>query len=177
MTRVMEPEFVEINFVENSYMFGDLNKEEIESLLFHGLIGRIGCHADGLTYVVPISYAYDGEYIYAHTIEGMKTRMMRKNPSICFEVDSLHDMANWQTVIGWGEFEELTDENIRAAALKKLHERILPIVSSVTTHLSPDWPFAPSDFKAIKGVVFRVRLTKKTGKFENKSIPSFLTWG
>jgi hypothetical protein len=59
-------------------MFGILNPVEIEQLLSKQLVGRIGCHADGVTYVVPISYAYDGEYVYARTFEGMKINMMRK---------------------------------------------------------------------------------------------------
>ena len=83
-------------------MFGKLNNEEIEGLIQSQLIGRIGCHADDVTYVVPISYAYDGTYLYGHTYEGMKVDMMRKNPKICFEVDSTRNLANWQSVIGWG---------------------------------------------------------------------------
>ncbi len=39
-------------------MFGELNPEEIEQLLSAQLVGRIGCHADGTTYVVPVSYGY-----------------------------------------------------------------------------------------------------------------------
>ncbi|MEJ0105912.1 MAG: pyridoxamine 5'-phosphate oxidase family protein [Bacteroidota bacterium] len=53
-------------------MFGSLNNNEIDELLHQQFIGRIGCHAEGVTYVVPISYAYDGEYIYGRTFEGMK---------------------------------------------------------------------------------------------------------
>ncbi|MFI5151842.1 MAG: pyridoxamine 5'-phosphate oxidase family protein [Chitinophagales bacterium] len=158
-------------------MFGELNQNEIEELLHQQVIGRIGCHADNSTYVVPISYAYDGEYIYGHTQEGMKIKMMRKNRHICFEVDSLHDLANWKSVISWGEFEEITQEPERNQALQRLHDRILPIVSSVTTKLSPEWPFTPNNTGDIKGIIFRVRLTKKTGRFENSSVPSFLAWG
>jgi hypothetical protein len=51
-------------------MFGVLNDNEIEQLIHEQFIGRIGCHADDITYVVPISYAYDGEYIYGRTYEG-----------------------------------------------------------------------------------------------------------
>ena len=53
-------------------MFGTLNPIEIESVLHGQIIGRIGCHIDNTTYVVPISYAYDGEFIYALTNEGLK---------------------------------------------------------------------------------------------------------
>jgi uncharacterized protein len=165
-------------FLPQSYfMFGELNQKEIEDLLHQQVIGRIGCYANNTTYVVPISYAYDGEYIYAHTQEGMKIRMMRQNRSICFEVDSLHDLANWQSVICWGEFEELKNEPERNLAIQKLHDRILPLVSSVTTKLSPEWPFTPTETSVIPGVIFRIRLAKKTGRFENSTVPSFLAWG
>jgi nitroimidazol reductase NimA-like FMN-containing flavoprotein (pyridoxamine 5'-phosphate oxidase superfamily) len=158
-------------------MFGELSKEKIEEVLHGQVVGRIGCHADGTTYIVPISYAYDGKYIYGHTQEGMKVTMMRKNRVVCFEVDNLQNMANWQSVIGWGEYEELKDGPDRQAALQKLHERILPMVASATTRISPEWPFAPNDMNSIKGVVFRIGMTRITGRFENNDIPSFLYWG
>ncbi|HRN58380.1 MAG TPA: pyridoxamine 5'-phosphate oxidase family protein, partial [Agriterribacter sp.] len=53
-------------------MFGILSADDIEILLQQQLVGRIGCHAKNVTYVVPVSYAYDGAYIYGHTFEGMK---------------------------------------------------------------------------------------------------------
>jgi uncharacterized protein len=158
-------------------MFGNLNREEIEQVLHHQLVGRIGCHAEGTTYIVPISYAYDGEYIYAHTHEGMKTDIMRKDPKVCFEVENMTNMANWKTVICWGEFEEITGYEDRHNALEKLQDRILPSFPSATTKLSPEWPFRPVNTDNIQGLVFRIRLTKKTGRFENDATPSFIAWG
>lgn len=147
-------------------MFGVLNESEIEDVLHNSVVGRIGCHADAVTYVVPVSYAYDGTNVYVHTLEGMKLSIMRKNPNVCFQADSMPTMANWKSVIAWGEFEELTDEGARALAVKKLLARRLPLASSETTHLSQTWPFTPEDLTDIKGIVFRIRLTRKTGRFE-----------
>ena len=158
-------------------MFGKLTAEEIESVLHQQVVGRLGCHANGMTYVVPISYGYDGEYIYVHTVEGMKINMLRKNSRVCFEVDTMVNMANWKSVIVWGEFEELTKEPGRQNAIQKLHERVLPIISSATTKLSSDWPFTPKNTQTITGIVFRIKITEKTGRFENNSTPSFLGWG
>ncbi|MEO8347703.1 MAG: hypothetical protein ABI610_02235 [Acidobacteriota bacterium] len=39
-------------------MLGELTPVVIEKLLASEFTGRIGCHADGKTYVVPITYAY-----------------------------------------------------------------------------------------------------------------------
>ncbi len=155
-------------------MSKELNQTQIEEMLHKQIIGRIGCHADNTTYIVPISYAYDGEYIYGHAQEGMKVDMMRKNRNVCFEVDNMQNMGGWQSVIAWGEFEELKEAALRHKALRKLHERSVPNVASVTAKLSAEWPFVPAEPNKIKGVVFRIHLHKKTGRFENYSVTSSL---
>ncbi len=157
-------------------MLGILNTPEVEALLGKQTIGRLGCRYGDSMYVVPISYAYDGEYIYCHTDEGLKIDMMRKNPQVCFEVDHLFNMANWQSVIAWGKFEELTDTVQRNKALHQLHQRILPMIASETVHLSPDWPFPPAELSKIPGVTFRIRLSEKTGRFEKSHIGAFYTF-
>ena len=46
-------------------MLGKLNSIEIEEVLTHQIIGRIGCHSNDMSYVVPISYDYDGDCVDA----------------------------------------------------------------------------------------------------------------
>jgi len=147
-------------------MFGKLGEDAIETVLHHQIIGHIGCHANNTTYVVPISFAYENGCIYAHTAEGMKINMMRQNPEVCFEAYRMENMGNWQCVIGWGKFEEITEENARANALNILLKRDLPIISSKTVQLTTDWPFIPQDVNEIKGIVFQIKLEKKTGRYE-----------
>lgn len=147
-------------------MIGSLEKHEIEEVLHAQIIGRLGCYADDTAYVVPISYAYDGTYLYGHGYDGMKMEMMRKNPKICFETDVMENMANWKSVIAWGEFEELTDPEERKKGIQQLLDRTLPIITSKTVQITPHWPFPPSDLNKVKGIVFRIKLTKKTGRFE-----------
>jgi len=154
-------------------MFGNLNKTQIEKVIAGNIIGRLGCYADGKTYVVPISYAYDGQYIYARTFEGLKISMMRKNPNVCFQIDEMENMANWKSVVAWGTFEELTNEEERNTGLKKLIARILPEISSETVKLSPEWPFPTDDYKKIDGIVFRIRVTEKSGRFERIDSPIY----
>jgi len=158
-------------------MFGIMSHDEIEELLQQQFIGRIGCHSDSVTYIVPISYAYDGKHIFAHTMEGMKVSMMRKNTNVCFEVDSMQNTENWKSVICWGSFKELTDPEERQDALIKLHNRAFPKSISATARLSSAWPFLPRDINSIEGVVFSIQLHKKTGKFENGSFSSFRGMG
>lgn len=147
-------------------MMGQLTNAEIESLLRTSVLGRIGCSDGQLIYVVPISFVYDGTYVYCHTHEGLKTEMLRKNPILCFEVELLQDLANWQTVITHGTFEELTDPNLRLDALQKLYARKLPAITSQTTRLTEEWPFVTNELGKIEGITFRILLHSKTGRFE-----------
>lgn len=150
-------------------MIDKLTDVQIKELLYKEVIGRIGSYANNRVYVVPISYAFDGKSIYAHTNEGLKIDMMRTNPDVCFEVDDLKDLGNWQSVIAWGKYKELKERDERSAALTLLLNRELPVISSITTHLGKSWPFFSEDFDDIKGVVFKIELTEWSGKFETTS--------
>ncbi|HEY6978051.1 MAG TPA: pyridoxamine 5'-phosphate oxidase family protein [Chitinophagaceae bacterium] len=163
------------NLIISNTMIDALSHNEIEEILKKHFVGRIGCHTSDQVYVVPVSYAYDGKYVYVRSFEGKKMEIMRSNPKVCFEVDETQNMANWKSVIAWGEFEELTDKTERNKALKVLIDRHLPLLSSSTTHLGDIWPFPPEDISTIKGVVFRILLKEKTGRFEKSQTSPSLT--
>ena len=157
-------------------MLGELKGNEIEDVIRHQLIGRLGCYADGKIYVIPISYAYDGEYFYAFSREGMKVNMMRKNPDVCLQIDNMSYMDNWQSVIVWGRFEELKKGDERTSAIRKLMNRVLPAVTSEMLRISPDWPFPLDDPENIPGVVYRIRVSEMTGRFEKNVAQSRLEY-
>lgn len=148
-------------------MFGTLSNKQMLDVISNGIVGRLGCHADGKTYVVPISYAYHDGYIYFRTFEGMKISMMRKNPDVCFQVDRMDHMADWQSVIVWGIFEEITDATERKKGLEILLKRMLPKVVSETVKFTSEWPFPPTDdLNKIEGIVFRIHISEMTGRSE-----------
>ena len=88
-------------------MIEALSEEEIDAFLREQFVARIGCRADGETYVVPVIYAWDGEAAYVFSIEGRKIRMMRENPRVSFEVDAYREGGSWRSVIVDGVYEEL----------------------------------------------------------------------
>jgi len=147
-------------------MLGELSPEEIEEVLRSEITGRIGCHADGRTYVVPITYGYQRSYVYCHSPEGLKLRMMRKNPVVCFEVDRVEDVGNWRSVIATGRFEELSGREV-IAAMDVLISRLGQIGDSARTH--PSYLLRSSETAGVDGrpiVLYRILLTEKTGRFE-----------
>lgn len=150
-------------------MLGELTSEQINAVLFGEVVGRVGCHAEGRTYVVPITYVFDGEMVYAHSAEGLKIRMMRANPHVCFQVDQRENLANWRSVVAWGVYEELQGEEA-FDALQILVARLMPLLTSETLRLPDDLPLAGAKqlTDAPKTVVYRIRLTERSGRFEKR---------
>ena len=60
----------------------ELSRGEIEEFLRGQRIARLGCHVDGVTYVVPLIYAYENGAVVAVTTEGRKTAMLRGSASM-----------------------------------------------------------------------------------------------
>lgn len=149
-------------------MIGFMNAVQINHLLRSEVVGRIGCAADGKVYVVPITYVYDGTSILAHTSLGMKVDMMRANPSVCFEVDHVYNMSNWQSVIAWGTYVELTGKEAEDALLEIVN-RIHPFTNSETAvpRHSLERPHTAAN-PHIELVVFKINITEATGKFEKR---------
>lgn len=145
-------------------MLGVLKEPEINELLTEQKIGRIGCHADGLTYVVPVTYIFENNYIIGHTRYGQKVKMLRLNPSVCFEVDSIESMTNWKSVILQGQYEELKGD-AAYAAFHKFFEKIKRLLPSTTTH--PHDSVNKIRITDIShSIIFRIKIMDKSGRFE-----------
>jgi nitroimidazol reductase NimA-like FMN-containing flavoprotein (pyridoxamine 5'-phosphate oxidase superfamily) len=150
-------------------MIGTLNNQQIERVLRSEVIGRIGCCSGDEMYVVPVSYVFHEGYIYAHSKEGLKIQMMRKNAKVCFEVDSIDDMTNWRSVIIFGMYEELRDHASQETALQIIREGLAPFVISDSVHTSKGNSRPPEVLeKAVKPVVYRIKIMRSSGRFEKK---------
>ena len=133
-------------------MIEELSEDEVEAFLRRQLIGRVGCHAEGQTYVVPVIYVWDQGYVYVQSIEGRKTRMMRANPEVCFEVDEYEEDGSWRSVIVDGLYEEL-EGSAAEAALALLVQRFIGRRRGTTDRSTGRKP-----------VAFRIRATNVTGR-------------
>ena len=102
----------------------ELSRDEIEAFLRGQRIARLGCHADGETYVVPVIYAYEDGAVVTVTQEGRKVSMLRADPRVCVEVDEYDAdrRGSWRSVIAYGKAEELEGAEV-AAALALLRDR------------------------------------------------------
>jgi nitroimidazol reductase NimA-like FMN-containing flavoprotein (pyridoxamine 5'-phosphate oxidase superfamily) len=117
-----------------------------------------------MTYVVPVSYVYDGSSVFTLSAEGLKLELMRENPRVCFEVEQIRHWTNWKTVIAWGTFEEL-EGSAAEEARHLLQTRLTPLIAFEAKLAERDRPLAPglSDRTLL---MYRIRLDQRTGRFE-----------
>lgn len=147
-------------------MIDTLTYEQMEDMLLQNNVGRIGCNDGDKTYIVPVNYVYDGRCIIAHSLDGLKIEMMRKNPHVCFEVDEIKNSAQWKSVIAWGEFQELVHERERYYAMSLFTDRMIrlktgrPSVTKPQEHLH--------EHENLRPVFYRIVLIHKTGRHENE---------
>ena len=149
-------------------MLGTLSRDQIEEVLRNNMVGRLGCHDYRGMYIVPITYIYDGESIISHTAAGKKIDMLRSNPQVCFQVDEIVDMGNWQSVIAWGKFEELKGEEA-ITALQGFAEKLASVMTSETAQPGHDIDVGKLTEGQFKTIVYRIRLGKMTGRFEKRT--------
>jgi len=147
-------------------MLGQLNDAQMRNVLSSQVLGRLAC-TDGLQpYIVPVTYTYDGECIYGQTKEGEKLKILRKNPKVCFEADMMTDMANWQSVLVFGMFEELAGEEA-GKAREILFGRVLSLLTSSTVHGHEHGESGQADdSNRVKPVMYRIKIKSMTGRYE-----------
>ncbi len=127
-----------------------LDSTGIEKLLSNSIVGRIACNQSGeRPYLVPLAYAYDGESVYAVSGPGRKLDLMRADPQISFEVDQVEQSDRWESVVAEGEFEEVTDADEIQMAVA-----LLEGATGVPVEMGA------------QSLVFRLRLTTKSGRYE-----------
>ena len=98
-----------------------------------GVLAYIG--SDGDLYQFPVDFYFDGEYIWAHMLEGDATRALRANPQCSLFTENVQDSYHWCNALARGEYIEITDERHRERVLAELFHRF-PQLTSVESEMS-----------------------------------------
>jgi len=135
-----------------------LNESEGRKLFQAARVARLGCIVNGEPYVVPVNCIIEGDYLYSHSLPGLKISGLRQNPNACVQVDQIESDLCWRSVIAFGKFEEITKQNERADVLTKLLRRF-PMLTPVESAIAVDGS-SPSV------IVFRIHIERLTGVSE-----------
>lgn len=133
--------------------------DEAARRLFHDArVVRLGCIVNGEPYVVPINCHLEGDYLYSHSLYGLKISGLRENPRACVQVDEIESDLRWKSALAFGKFEEVTKSSERADVLAKLLRRfpmLTPVESTIAVDGSPP-----------EVIVFKIRIERLTGVSE-----------
>jgi len=86
----------------------DMTREMNIDLLKCTNFGHIACAQGSQPYVTPFFFAYHKDFIYSFATVGMRVEWMRANPLVCVEAEKIVSRQEWQTVVIFGRYQELT---------------------------------------------------------------------
>ena len=105
----------------------------IAAIMARCQVVRLALNTDGAPYVLPLNFGMepDGMTLYIHgAMEGEKYRLMERDPRAGFEMDCILGLdmdevhqecsTRYESVMGWGVLEELTEAGEKLRALKRI---------------------------------------------------------
>jgi nitroimidazol reductase NimA-like FMN-containing flavoprotein (pyridoxamine 5'-phosphate oxidase superfamily) len=139
------------------------DKKDIEEIIKNATVCRIGLSAEREPYVFPVNYGYHEGNLYFHSAQqGQKIEMMRKNPLVCFQMDTdveivpAEKACDWsvkyRSVIGFGKAEFLHSFEEKKCALKTIMSQY------------SDQEYIFTEESLVSACVVCVQIEKMTGK-------------
>ncbi|MEO5568952.1 MAG: pyridoxamine 5'-phosphate oxidase family protein [Gemmatimonadaceae bacterium] len=89
--------------------FHHLKPAECRGLLRRHHVGRIAFTFKDRVDIEPISYVFNGQWLYARSAIGTKLRVLRRHPWVAFEVDEVDGAFDWRSVVVHGTVYFLSD--------------------------------------------------------------------
>ena len=114
--------------------------EEAAEILSNGLVAHVGFIEDGLPYVIPLSYHYDGQNpdrIYLHgSVRSRALELLANGAPVCVTVTltdglvysrkAMNHSMNYRSVVLFGTAREVTDHDEKYALFDQMVQRYFP---------------------------------------------------
>jgi uncharacterized protein len=140
----------------------EMTEFECRQALEQATVGRLACSRDNQPYVVPIYFVFHRDHIYAFTTLGQKVEWMRTNPKVCLEIDESTSHDQWQSIVVFGQYEELPDlpqyEAARVRALEFLQKHAMWWEPSYVGATHRDFPNSETP------IFYRIKIDRLTGR-------------
>lgn len=142
-----------------------LTSEETRAVLAQSRLGHLGLAREGRAYVVPIFFAYDGHAIYFESLPGLKDRYLAGTREACLAVTRVASGDRWESVLVFGQVEEV-----------KLTDDLLPAMYALLSVPLPPAP-GPSGLggprRGEQGArIHRLRPTRISGRKRSLPLPA-----
>jgi nitroimidazol reductase NimA-like FMN-containing flavoprotein (pyridoxamine 5'-phosphate oxidase superfamily) len=113
----------------------ELSNERCLQILEDSWVGHLGVISGAEPYVAPISYVVLDGRVCFKTGPGRRVEALRSSPRVCLETSNVdQSTGHWESVVVWGNAEEITDDLEVQAVISALVSKYRPIMGS---------PFSP----------------------------------
>lgn len=141
------------------------NPLDIETILRNAPVCRIAMSAEDRPYVIPVNFAATTTHLYFHSAkDGRKIDILRKNPSVCFEVDLPGKIVAGETACAWGMAYKSVIGFGRAFFIESAEEKKKALDLLMNKYAGRD-AFVYADEALDKVCVIGVNIENVTGKW------------
>lgn len=109
------------------------DQEEIVQIMGRCEVLHLALNTDTVPYLLPVNFGMepDGMTLYFHgAVDGTKYAWIARDPRASFEMECSHGLVldedrhectmNYQSVVGWGVLDEVTDAEEKIHALRRI---------------------------------------------------------
>jgi uncharacterized protein len=135
--------------------FSTLEEVDARALLARNRVGRIAFSFRDRVDIQPIHFVYDGDWLFGRTEVGAKLASLTHQPWCALEVDEVHDLFHWDSVVVRGSFRMLDPENGSTALYERALAKLRKLVpGSFTSH----------DPVPQRAILFAIRVDEISGR-------------
>ena len=134
-------------------VFSMLSEAEARALLARHHVGRIAFSLHDRVDIEPVNFALDGDWLFGRTSIGTKLTTLAHHPWCAFEVDEVHAVFDWASVVIKGTFQLLDPEPAGN------YRRALDLMSALVPET-----FSPDDPAPHRTILFGIYVREITGR-------------
>lgn len=138
-------------------------RKEIDEIIAASQVFRLAMVDGDKSYIVPLSFGYDGTVLYIHCArDGKKIDILKKNGNVCFEFEDIGALEESDKPCNWGIKYRSVIGSGKAVFLEDLEDKkkALDLIMKQYT----DQPFQFEDRMVAAVTVIRIDIEEITGK-------------
>jgi nitroimidazol reductase NimA-like FMN-containing flavoprotein (pyridoxamine 5'-phosphate oxidase superfamily) len=135
--------------------FRVLGSAESRALLARHRVGRIAYALHDRIDIEPIHYVVDGDWLFGRTGMGSKLSTLMHHPWCALEVDEVHALFDWTSVVVKGSFYLLDPESGSPGLYSRALDKLMTLIPET---------FSPEDPVPHRSILFGIYVQEITGR-------------